>query len=103
MRTGVHEVMKYWLDKGIDGFRMDVISIISKRHFNDSPYESFSETVAKVYANGPRLHEFLHEMNVEVLSKYDVMTVGEGPGISLDNVFGVCGRGPGRIKYDFPF
>ena len=63
VRRGIHEIMKYWLDKGVDGFRMDVISIISKRHFNDSPYKSFNETVAKVYANGPRLHEFLNEMN----------------------------------------
>ena len=85
VRKGIHEIMKYWLDKGIDGFRMDVITIISKRDFSDSPYKSFNETVAKVYANGPRLHEFLNEMNVAVLSKYDVMTVGEGPGSLLDN------------------
>ena len=103
VRTGVHGVMKYWLDKGIDGFRMDVISIISKRHFNDSPYESFSETVAKVYANGPRLHEFLHEMNVQVLSKYDVMTVGEGPGISLDNAAEFVGEDRAELNMIFHF
>ena len=103
VRTGVHGVMKYWLDKGIDGFRMDVISIISKRHFNDSPYESFSETVAKVYANGPRLHEFLHEMNVQVLSKYDIMTVGEGPGISLDNAAEFVGEDRAELNMIFHF
>ena len=64
---------------------MDVITIISKRNFSNSPINLSYETVAKVYANGPRLHEFLNEMNVAVLSKYDVMTVGEGPRISLDN------------------
>ena len=91
------------MNKGIDGFRMDVISIISKRHFNDSPYESFSETVTKVYANGPRLHEFLHEMNVQVLSKYDVMTVGEGPGISLDNAAEFVGEDRAELNMIFHF
>ena len=43
---------------------MDVITIISKRNFSNSPYKSFNETVAKVYTNGPRLREFLNEMNV---------------------------------------
>ena len=46
VRKGIHEIMKYWLDKGIDGFRMDVITIISKRDFSDSPYKSFNETVS---------------------------------------------------------
>lgn len=85
VRQEVHKLMKYWLDKGVDGFRMDVISVISKKSYEDSPYTDFNETIDKVYANGPRLQEFLREMNREVLSKYDVMTVGEGPGINLDN------------------
>ena len=85
VREEVYTMMKYWLDKGIDGFRMDVISLISKRRYDDTPYQEFNETIEKVYANGPRVHEFLKEMNREVLSKYDIMTVGEGPGINLDN------------------
>ena len=85
VREEVYTMMKYWLDKGIDGFRMDVISLISKRGYDDTPLQEFNETIEKVYANGPRVHEFLKEMNREVLSKYDIMTVGEGPGINLDN------------------
>ncbi|RED93613.1 alpha-glucosidase [Marinoscillum furvescens] len=85
VREEVHKLMKYWLDKGVDGFRMDVISVISKRNFEDSPYKDFNKTIDNVYANGPRVQEFLQEMNREVLSKYDVMTVGEGPGINLES------------------
>jgi len=85
VREEVYGVMKYWLDKGIDGFRMDVISVISKRNYNDSPYASFNDTIKNVYANGPEIHNYLKEMNQEVMSKYDMMTVGEGPGISLEN------------------
>jgi len=85
VRKEVYDLMKFWLDKGIDGFRMDVISLISKRGYDDTPYEEFNKTIQKVYANGPRVHEFLHEMNKEVISKYDMLTVGEGPGIALEN------------------
>lgn len=85
VRAEVYKLMKFWLDKGVDGFRMDVISLISKRHYEDSPYEDFAETISNVYANGPRIHEFLRDMNREVLTHYDIMTVGEGPGIDLEN------------------
>jgi oligo-1,6-glucosidase len=83
VREKVYEIMRFWLDKGIDGFRMDVISLISKDlSFSDASFSSFGELVEKVYANGPRVHEFLQEMNEKVLKHYDVMTVGEGPGIT---------------------
>ncbi len=84
LREEVYQLMRYWLDKGVNGFRMDVISVISKRNYDDTPHANFNDTIAQVYANGPRIHEFLKEMNREVMSHYDVMTVGEGPGIDLD-------------------
>jgi oligo-1,6-glucosidase len=84
LREDVYSMMRFWLDKGIDGFRMDVISLISKRGFGDAIYQQFNETISKVYANGPKVHEYLNEMNRKVLSHYDIMTVGEGPGISLN-------------------
>jgi oligo-1,6-glucosidase len=75
--------MKFWLDKGADGFRMDVIPFISKdQSFPDFP-KDYDGNFGKVYASGPRLHEYLQEMNREVLSKYDVMTVGEAAGWTL--------------------
>ena len=85
VRNEVYDLMKFWLDKGIDGFRMDVINLISK----DQSYangkikaDSGLGYGSPFYMNGPKVHEFLKEMNEEVLSKYDVMTVGETPGIT---------------------
>lgn len=86
VREEVKDIVKYWFDKGVDGFRVDVISLISKRpEYANMVSPVFEETIAKQYANGPRIHEFLKELNREVLSKYDIMTVGEGPGITLDH------------------
>ena len=87
VRTEVYAIIAFWLAKGVDGFRMDVISLISKRiAFEDVPQSmSFIDVMEKVYANGPRVHEYLKEMNREVLSKYDVVSVGEGPGVNLEH------------------
>lgn len=85
VRDEVYAMMNRWCEKGIDGFRMDVISLISKnQNFPDGPtygglYGSFESS-----ANGPRVHEFLQEMNKRVLSKYDIMTVGECAGVTLE-------------------
>lgn len=82
VREEVYKMMRWWLDKGVDGFRMDVIPLISKRlEFSDADFSNFAKVVEEVYANGPRLHEFLQEMHREVLGKYDIMTVGEAPGV----------------------
>ena len=84
MRREVYDLMKFWLDKGIDGFRMDVIPFISKdQNFPDYPKE-YEARPEYIYASGPRLHDYLQEMNREVLSKYDVMTVGEAFGVTLE-------------------
>jgi oligo-1,6-glucosidase len=84
VRHEVYDIMKFWLDKGVDGFRMDVIPFVSKdQSFPDLP-KGFERRAEFVYAAGPRLHEYLQEMNREVVSKYDVMTVGEAFGTSLE-------------------
>lgn len=87
VRKEVYAIIDFWLAKGVDGFRMDVISLISKRiAFEDVPQSmSFIDVMEKVYANGPRVHEYLKEMNRKVLSKYDAVTVGEGPGVNLEH------------------
>lgn len=81
VRQSIYKMMKKWFDLGIDGFRMDVISLISKHP--DYPDAPNSMPYTKSYyvgaSNGPRVHEFLQEMNREVLSKYDSLTVGETP------------------------
>ena len=82
VREEVYSLMRFWLDKGVDGFRMDVIPFISKRlDWPDMDPHDFSSAIEQIYANGPRLHEFLQEMNRKVSSHYDVMTVGEAPGV----------------------
>ena len=85
LREEVYEMMRFWLDKGVDGFRMDVIPFISKRlDWPKVDWSDFPKIVAEVYANGPRLHEFLQEMKREALAPYDVATVGEAPGVSAE-------------------
>jgi oligo-1,6-glucosidase len=84
VRSEVYDLMKFWLDKGIDGFRMDVIPFISKDpNFPEYPKETLKGPEF-VYASGPNLHRHLQEMSREVLSKYDVMTVGEAFGVMLE-------------------
>ena len=82
VRKEVYDLMKFWMEKGVDGWRMDVIASISKEQdFPDYPEEEGrKDYTGKYHSNGPRLHEFIQEMNREVLSKYDCMTVGEAPG-----------------------
>ncbi|QOR67268.1 alpha-glucosidase [Cytobacillus suaedae] len=85
LREEVYDMMKFWLDKGIDGFRMDVINFISKVDgLPSAPNPEGKKYVSghEYFMNGPRIHEFLHEMNQEVLSKYDIITVGEMPGVT---------------------
>ena len=87
VREEVFSMMDWWLKKGIDGFRMDVISLISKQQdFPDGPLKEGSRygNSAPYTANGPRVHEFLKEMNKKVLSKYDIMTVGEASGVTVE-------------------
>ena len=76
VRREVHDIMRFWLDKGVAGFRMDVINLISK---------DFPASGADQYFQGPRLHEFLREMNREVLAGRDLLTVGECPGATTDD------------------
>ena len=78
LRFEIYNMMKWWLDKGIDGFRMDVINMISKNC--DLPSVSGGnkyEWGGEHFMNGPKLHDYIKEMNREVLSKYDCLTVGE--------------------------
>ena len=83
VRREVYDLMKFWLDKGVDGFRMDVIPFVSKDPaFADLPADAIDHP-EYVYAAGPHMHEYLQGMNREVLSKYDVMTVGEAFGTNL--------------------
>ena len=83
VREEVYSIMRFWLDKGVDGFRMDVIPLLSKPTGMPNLTAEQLKDPPNAYANGPHLAEYLREMNREVLSKYDVMTVGEATGTTL--------------------
>ena len=92
VREEVYKLMRFWYDKGVDGFRMDVIPLISKRPgFPDAPNDDFENTINNIYSNGPRVHEFLQEMTAQTNAHYDVMTVGEGIGVSKENCLDYVG------------
>ena len=102
LREEVYKMMRFWLDKGVDGFRMDVISLISKPdQFENLPTDNLMYAVYNVYANGPKVHQYLQEMNREVMSKYDVMTVGEGPGISKEIANDYIGKDRNELNMIF--
>ena len=85
VRREVFDMMTRWCEKGIDGFRMDVISLISKpAGLPDAPMMNELYGDCGYTANGPHVHEYLQEMNREVLSKYDIMTVGETACVTLE-------------------
>jgi oligo-1,6-glucosidase len=84
VRNEIYDIMRFWFDKGVDGFRMDVILFISKdTNFPELP-EKYHGDFIRYYAEGPHLHEYLHEMYKEVLSKYNVMSVAEGVGVKTN-------------------
>jgi oligo-1,6-glucosidase len=80
LREEVYEIMRFWLDKGIDGFRMDAFQFASKDTTWPELPIGFEKNIIKYYGVGPHLHDYLQEMNKEVFSKYDIMTVAEGAG-----------------------
>ena len=78
VRRTVYDMMNRWIERGVDGFRMDVINLLSKTE----PFTDGHMFVAM--ANGPRMHEFLREMNREVLASRHLFTVGEMPGVNVE-------------------
>ncbi|MEZ4829414.1 MAG: alpha-glucosidase [Bacteroidia bacterium] len=103
VRQEVYRLMRFWLDKGIDGFRMDVIPFISKPEgLPDKDWANMPD-YGVAYANGPRVHEYIKEMHREVLSHYDIMTIGEGVGISAEMANLYVGDDRGELNMIFHF
>lgn len=105
LRNEVFDMMSWWLDKGVDGFRMDVINMISKvPGFPDGNQEGrlYGDFTPYVM-NGPHVHEYLQEMNQKVLSKYDVITVGEAPSVSVEEAKKYAGFDSGELNMVFEF
>lgn len=85
VRDEIFSMMAWWCEKGIDGFRMDVISMISKdKNLPDGLGNGLYGDFSSYVINGPHVHDYLQQMNKEVLSKYDLITVGETSGVTVD-------------------
>lgn len=80
LRQDIYKMMRFWCDKGVDGFRMDALAFISKDTTWPALPEEYKGNWGLYYASGPHLHEYIQEMNREVLSKYNVATVAEAMG-----------------------
>lgn len=85
LRNEIYNMMKFWLDKGIDGLRMDAFQYVSKDTTWKKYPEGYEKNIINYYGMGPNLHHYLKEMNKEVMSKYNVMTVAEGAGSTLED------------------
>lgn len=109
VRAAVHDVMKFWLERGACGYRMDVINLISKdQRFPDAepalgPDRRYHPG-SQYYVNGPRMHEYLQEIKHKVLQKFGAITVGEMPGVSdINEIIRTVGSKSGELNMIFIF
>lgn len=104
VRGEIFDMMRWWLERGVDGFRMDVISLISKPHdFSDGPQAGEYGDLSAFCLNGPHVHEYLREMNAQVLSQYNCMTVGETPNVTIAEALLYAGCERGELNMVFQF
>ena len=104
VREEVFRMMTWWCEKGIDGFRMDVISMISKtKEMPDGPIKGLYGDFAPYCIHGPNVHTYLKEMNEKVLSRYDLMTVGETAGVTPEQACLYAGNDTGELNMVFQF
>lgn len=92
VRQEIYSMMKFWLDKGVSGFRLDAFPFMAKdTSWPVLPKEWTTEQIVRYYGSDKKVHSYLREMNDEVLSKYDAYTVGEGGVIPFKNVMDYVG------------
>lgn len=103
VRQEVADICNYWFDLGVDGFRCDVITYISKKDGLPNGKPAFPLVGYEQYAVGPRYHEYIHELNERSFSRYDSMTVGESIGITPDNAFDAIDESVGELDSVFSF
>jgi oligo-1,6-glucosidase len=106
VRDEVFKMMDWWLQKGIDGFRMDVINMISKvPALLDAPPVTADryQFGGQYFMNGPHLMEFLTEMKQKVLSRYDILTVGETPFVTTQDAIKIVNEETGALTMLFQF
>lgn len=102
VRQYVFDAMRYWKAQGVDGWRLDVITQISKDlTFKDAPKVAGKKYVPLKNTSGPHMHKFIHELNREVLAPFDMMSVGEAPNSSIDEILKLTA--PEREELDMAF
>lgn len=100
LRKEIYQMLSWWLDKGVDGFRMDVISLISKP---DQIPHTRDTDLSPYCINGPHVHTYLKEMHERVLSHYDIMTVGECPNVTVKEAIKYAGADSNELNMVFQF
>ena len=104
VRREIFDMMSWWCDKGIDGFRMDVISMISKtKEMPDGEQNGLYGDFSPYCVHGPNVHTYLQEMNDQVLSRYDIMTVGETAGVTAELARQYAGEDTRELNMVFQF
>jgi oligo-1,6-glucosidase len=106
VREAVYKMMHWWLKKGVDGFRMDVINMLSKvPGLPDAPITGPGpyQWGGQYFLHGPRLLEFLEEMKEQVLSHYDIFTVGEMPLVTTEHAVDITHEERGSLNMLFHF
>ncbi len=103
LRQEVYDIMKFWADKGIDGFRLDAFQFASKDTSFPAYPQGFEKNFVKYYAMGPHLHDYLKEMNSEVFNKYDVMSVAEGAGNTFEDAHNLVDAERNELNMAYAF
>lgn len=104
MRHDIYDMLRFWLDRGVDGFRMDVLQGYAKAPgLPDGAPVPGGPIGQEYFANQPRIHDYVQEMTREVFSKYDIMTVGETGGVKLEDARLYTGEDRGEVNMVFQF
>jgi len=103
LRQEVYNIMKFWADKGIDGFRLDAFGFAAKDTTWPVYPKGYEKEFSKYYAIQGHLHDYLKEMNSEVLSKYDVMSVAEGTGNTYKDAHDMVDADRNELNMAYPF
>jgi oligo-1,6-glucosidase len=103
LRREVYDIMKFWADKGVDGFRLDAFQFAAKDPGFPKFPEGYEKNFVRYYAMQGNLHQYLKEMNAEVFSKYDVMSVAEGAGNSFQDAHNLVDEERKELNMAYPF
>lgn len=103
VRQEVYDIMRFWADKGVDGFRLDAFQFVAKDTTYPKFPDGFEKDFIQYYAMQPGIHDYLREMNTEVFSKYKVMSVAEGAGRNFEDAHDLVDEGRKELNMAYAF